>query len=305
MLTREQLEIRRTGIGGSDIAAICGLSKYKTPVQIYLEKIGEEIPQQETNDFIYFGNALEDDVAQAYADKNNVTISIEPNTLRHPKYPWMLANIDRWVNDKEYILECKTASVYKSNEFGPDGSDYVPENYLLQLAWYSAVCNVNRVDLAVLIGGHDFRTYTYNKNIELENKLIKIAYNFWHNNVLKKEMPTNIFSEDTKILYPEAEEKYIIADDNIRKDIIELNELKRKSKEISDNISQLQASIQVQMRDCSYIKDENGNNIITWKNANSKGSFDIDSFKKDYPDLYNKYMKPGKKYRIFKIRENL
>lgn len=40
---KEWLQYRRMGIGGSDIAAICGLSKWRSSMHVYLEKLGEAI----------------------------------------------------------------------------------------------------------------------------------------------------------------------------------------------------------------------------------------------------------------------
>ena len=65
-MTREQwLEERRKGIGGSDAAAIAGLSPWKSPVAVWLEKTGQVEPE-EPGEAAYWGTVLEDVVARNF-----------------------------------------------------------------------------------------------------------------------------------------------------------------------------------------------------------------------------------------------
>ena len=98
-----------------------------------------------------WGTLLEDAIAKAYSQDTGLTVSEEPNVLYHPEYPFLGANIDRWVGDKEYILECKTAGFTKGKEWGEVGSDQIPESYLVQVAYYGAICDVPKVDIAKLL----------------------------------------------------------------------------------------------------------------------------------------------------------
>ncbi len=74
--------------------------------------------------------------------------------------------------------------------------------------YYAAICNVDRVDIAVLIGGQDFRIYTYNRNREFEEKIIKIAHKFWTKNILQKAPPKCINLTDTANLWPNLNSLY-------------------------------------------------------------------------------------------------
>ena len=189
MSSREEwLLMRKTYLGGSDLGAVIGVNKYKTALDVYLEKTSEHYPET-SNDGTYWGNVLEDVVAQEYSKRVNLPVEVETKLLRHKEHEFLAANIDRWVGNKEYVLECKTAGFMMSKEWGEEGSDSIPESYLVQSAWYAAICDVPKVDIAVLIGGQDFRIYTYQRNKEFEDKLIKIACNFWHNHVLKRIPP--------------------------------------------------------------------------------------------------------------------
>lgn len=67
-MTTEWHEQRRAGIGGSDVAALLGLSKWKSPYQLFLEKTGNA-PPQEDNEAMYWGRMLEPVIRDAYEEK--------------------------------------------------------------------------------------------------------------------------------------------------------------------------------------------------------------------------------------------
>jgi predicted phage-related endonuclease len=106
----------------------------------------------------------------------------------------------------------------KSKDWGEEGTDQLPESYLIQSAWYAAVCDVPKVDIAVLIGGQDFRIYTYHRNKEFEDKLIKIACNFWYNHIEKRIPPKCSSLADTFNLFPVGNHKELTASVNIKND---------------------------------------------------------------------------------------
>ncbi len=51
------LEHRKQGIGGSDAAVVCGISRYKSPVELWLDKTNQ-IPAQEAGEAAYWGTQL-------------------------------------------------------------------------------------------------------------------------------------------------------------------------------------------------------------------------------------------------------
>lgn len=162
--TREEwLAKRKTGIGGSDVAAVLGLSAFRTPTDVYLDKIDEAEPQKET-DAMHFGSLLEDVVASEFARRTGMKVQRVNATLREnflhklgdrfddwSKMPagWALANIDRavinpsiaktvrvtkpeskWHNKglmltTDTILECKTANMMSSGDWGPSQEEEI------------------------------------------------------------------------------------------------------------------------------------------------------------------------------------
>jgi putative phage-type endonuclease len=178
MLTREQLGARKEGIGGSDAGVIAGLSPFKTQFELWLEKRGTIAPPDlSDNEAVHFGNVLEDVIAQEYSERTGNKVRRVNKTQYHKQYPWMLANIDRDVISSNRILEAKTAGF--SVGWGAAGTDEVPETHNLQCQHYLAVTEKEIADLAVLIGGRDFRIYHIPRDDELIASLIEIESEFW------------------------------------------------------------------------------------------------------------------------------
>ena len=298
---QEWLRERKNYLGGTDLAAIAGLNPYRTALDVYLDKTSDDI-SEETNAAMRWGTLLEDVVAKAYSEDTGYDVEIEPNTIYHPEYKFLGANIDRWADNKRRILECKTASFLKAKEWGDLGTDQIPESYLIQNATYSAVCNVPVVDTAVLIGGQDFRIYTYERNRELEHKLIKIACNFWHNHIEKRIPPKCVNTKDTFNLFPQSHHHEIVAESNILEKWEQLKSLKEEESRIQSTIEKLKTDIQEFMKDYDVLIDNQGNVIATWKNTAPKSFFDVKKFKDEAKELYLKYISHAKQSRMFLIK---
>ena len=159
-LTNEEwLELRRTGIGGSDYSAIFGKSVFNTKRDLYLNKIGKK-PYIETDDnwfTLEIGHALEELVAKAFYAKTGIKPYAIRKMFRHPTYYWMIADVDYFVDIKgydgkvrTYILEIKTTSYNNRDRWGTDFAPQIPEGYVLQGRSYASVCNVSGIIYACM-----------------------------------------------------------------------------------------------------------------------------------------------------------
>ncbi len=298
---QEWLRERKSYLGGSEIAAIAGLNEYRTAVDVYLDKTSDDI-QETTSEAAKWGNYLEDAVAMAYADETGLTLTKESKVLRHPKYEFLGANIDRWVGDREYILECKTAHFIKSKEWGEEYTDQIPDSYLCQVAWYSAITGVPKVDIAVLIGGQDFRIYTYLKNKEFEDKLIAIGVNFWQNHVEKRIPPSPSNLQDISSLYPRSNGKEIKANTEVVSSLMELKAMNEEKTVLERSIDTLKKNIQEYIKDYDILVDASGNVLATWKNTSPRACLDLKRFKEEHKDLYLEYANYSRSSRVFLVK---
>lgn len=207
----EWLQARRSGIGGSDIAAIVGASPYATAYDIYKSKVEE--PEDEETEFAYWGHMLEDTVAKEFSKRMDLKVQNVNFIMRHPDHTWAIANIDRAIVNPaiagnvrfkngelttDMILECKTASEYVGNDWGSEETDEVPDQYQCQGQWYMGVTGALVLYMAVLIGGNKFRIYRIERNQELIDYLFSEAESFWINHVLAGVAPDPVNLDNAK-----------------------------------------------------------------------------------------------------------
>jgi putative phage-type endonuclease len=166
---------RKTGIGGSDAAAALGISPWRTPYDLWLEKTGAANPLPVTEP-MRWGTLLEPVIAAEYCRRTGRQIEPAP-MLRHPTHRWMIGHIDGRVIGEPRILEVKTAGI--GIGWGEPGSDEIPLQYLTQCHHYLVVSQAEVVDIAVLIGGQDFRLYTIERDDAIADTLIEREQRFW------------------------------------------------------------------------------------------------------------------------------
>lgn len=306
MLTPEQLKERKTGIGGSDVAAICGLSQWRTPLDVYLSKIDESYEkeqknQKEYNKFIYWGNKLEAVVRKEYEDLTGETIILPEKLMRKSDMDFMIANVDGIIFNKNAILECKTASAYKISEWGDSGTDAIPTPYLLQVAHYALVANADYVDIAVLLGGNDFRIYKYQRNENLEKYLMRKEERFWNEHVLKRIPPEASDKKDIKTLYSLATNNTsVMATYKIIEHLERIKSIKAAIKNYEKEYKHLEIIIKNHMQNADALTDEFGHELVTWKNRET-AKIDAATLKSENPELYKQYEKKSQ-YRVFLLK---
>ena len=270
MITEEQRQQRMLGIGGSDMPIILGLSRYKTPYQLYLEKKGIVSTGDEMTPVQYWGNRLEEIIRDEFSIRNKVKIET-PDTLIHPILNFMRANIDGYIVDWDAILEVKCSSQFMANEWGEDGSDAIPMAYLVQVAHYCSVKNANSAYIAVLIGGNDYRQYKYVRDFDLEKSIIESASAFWE--AVQKDLPPPPINQiDLKLMYPRHNQgKQINLSDDVYTHFNKLTEVKAKMKELQEIEEESRFKIMEHMKDGECLVDVTGRPLVTWK-ANKRGA---------------------------------
>lgn len=291
------LAARRKGIGGSDVAAILGLSPWQTPLQLYQEKRGE-LPETPDNPAMLWGRTLEPVIRQHYADITGRTVRVVDQLLTHPQYPFMLANVDGLTKDKR-VVEIKTART--AQDWGEAGTDAIPQPYLLQVQHYMAVTGFKIADVAVLIGGSDFRLYTVQADPELQALLIDHEQAFWQRIVHgNPPEPTNLadvqrqFGQYTHGATVEANQAVLTALAQLKAIRAEIKTLE-KAEEIA------QTTIMKAMGESETLISQ-GTILATWRLAKPIKRFDHHRFQVAHPDLYDAFMKEHEASRRFLLK---
>lgn len=263
--TKQTGELRSSGIGGSDAGVIIGYNKWKTPVELYLEKI-TGTSDFEGNEATYWGTTLESNVADAYAERTGQKVAKCNMTLRHKEEPWMMAHIDRRIVGKKKGLECKTAlgKWWKPEDWGADGTDEVPASYIAQCQHYMAVLEWDEWDLAVLLSGPEFRIYHIERNDSFIKTMVDAEREFWQG-VLDKRPPTPQTSEDTFKLFPQNNETTVIGGIEVERAVERLAQLKGEEKLVKAEMETQKVLIQNFMGENSLLLSSDGRELCTWK----------------------------------------
>ena len=188
----EWLQYRRMGIGGSDAAAVCGVSPWKTARELYQEKAEGIFRDEPEKNWVALeiGKRLEELVVQIFMRRTGLKPYAVRKMFRHPFYPFMLADVDYFVKIGEdvYVVECKTSFSYRMDEWA-DGN--IPLHYELQGRHYAAVTNTKGVIFLCLHGNSEdtFLMRRIDRNLRQEADLIEQEAYFWNEFVLEKQAP--------------------------------------------------------------------------------------------------------------------
>jgi len=284
------LEERRTGIGGSDVAAILGISPWKTPLQVYEEKLGLA-PATEENEAMKWGTLLEPIVMAEFSRRTGKTV-IPGGTqiIRHRDMPWMTCTPDGLISGREADegLECKTAR--SAHGWGEPEGDDVPPIYLCQVTQCMIVTGRPVWWVAVLIGGSDFRIRRVELDAVLANEIIQSCADFWRHHIEKRIPPAAQSAEEARRKWPTPIAGAVA---QASQDIIEaarrLATLKAEAKTIEEHIEAEQSRIMDAMGTAEALK--NGNQLIaTWK-ASETNRLDTKALKAAHPLVAKQFTK--------------
>lgn len=297
-LSREDwLKYRKRGIGGSDVAAILGISKWKSAVGLWLDKTNQSSEPEEENEAMQWGNIMEPVIRNHFAEVMGKPVAEVKAMLRHPEYPFMLADVDGVTVDDEgnpAILEIKTASEYKRGEWEDD----IPPYYQTQVQHYLCVTGVKKAYVAVLIGGNSFKVFEVDADVEVQQMLIAVERDFWNKvqNMIRPEIDgSDVATEllnrayrggiSEQIVLPEEAIEYV---DRYMEASAEEDNAKAKKQDAANHIKEF-------MRD--YDKAKCLNYTITWKPVSTE-RLDTKALKENEPEVYQKYVKSGTSRRF-------
>lgn len=199
MLTEEQKKARR--LGGSMIAAALGLSRWKTPLDAYLDVRGEAAEVEE-NANMRRGTFLEPALRSWTEAELTTLFEVPKMPLVHPDEPFFTYSPDGLeLGEKKRLLEIKAPGPQSAQEWGAAGTDDIPQEYHLQTSWGLLVCNRSEGVVSALIGG-ELRLYRIRRDEELERKLFDRASAFIHNHVIPGIPPPATYGDDLRVIYP-------------------------------------------------------------------------------------------------------
>jgi len=183
------LTLRLEGIGGSDAAAACGLSPWKTAYGLWLEKTGtvEIDAESEEEKHLKWGRLIEEPVMLAAREETGLPIAPYRFMCFNAALPWAFYDPDGVVGD-DGIFEAKIANG-KSDEWGQPGTDEIPMPYLLQVQHGMAVMGKTFALLAVSRWGRWPDIYRVERHEGLIASLMRKEATFWDRVERNQEPP--------------------------------------------------------------------------------------------------------------------
>lgn len=195
---KEWLAERSKGIGGSDVAAIYGLDRYKPAVKLFYQKAGIWDTDEGDNLAAYSGRVNEDNIYENYwrywdPDNNNENVMLDNansgNVIRkarrvnhmiiNPKYPWLRANIDyqisKYKDRNNGILELK----FVNSSHWSSYKDGIPPGYLLQLQTYIGVCEYDHGEIFAVKDGRFPVMFSFKFDKEIFDRILHRTKDFY------------------------------------------------------------------------------------------------------------------------------
>lgn len=293
------LEWRKQGIGGSDASVACGLNRYKSPVELWLEKT-DQIEPKETGEAAYWGTLLEPLIRVEFTERTRLQIRRNYSILQHPKYPFMLANLDGIVLDPvngKCVFEAKTANAFKSDAW----VDNIPEEYQLQVQHYLAVTGFKGAYVAVLIGGNHFKWHFLERDEELITMLTQLEKRFWHYVETRTPPPLDGSAASAELLsrlYTNANRNQITLPDDALSLVTQYEDASLDEKSAEERKNEAMNKLKAMLGD-----NESGiigDRIVTWKSILSD-RLNSKLLKDELPEVYAKYVSTSS-YRRFNIK---
>lgn len=175
--TPEWYAERRTGYGASD-APILVEGDEAAWRQLHAEKLGF-LPPRAGNETMDLGKRLEDVIARVAVDRYGDRLRVVNAIVRHPELPHVFASLDRRrIGGDRRPTEIKKWG-FKSDEWGPDGSDVVPPRILYQVQQQAAVTGADVVDVVVLFGGAKLERFHIGRDDTMVRQLLDLEVAAW------------------------------------------------------------------------------------------------------------------------------
>lgn len=281
MSREEWLELRRGTIGGSDAAAIVGLSSWESPLSVYMNKKGLT-PDKEDTLAMWLGRELEETVAKLFCiemEKRGTPKKVRRRNsmIYNMDYPFAHANVDRWIVGENAGLECKTTSELNLKRI--KNGEY-PPYYYCQCVHYMAVTGAKKWYLAVLVGNKEFHVFTIERDEEEIKALMDAERAFSENHLVPSIMPEAIGTDADdaalKAAYPECEDNNVV-NMNDMKEVFDAYATAKATLNLAERaVKQAEQDIKARLQTAS--EGFCGAYKVTWK-AQTRNDIDKDKLK--------------------------
>ena len=323
------LDYRRRGIGGSDVSAIFDTSPFRTARDLYYDKLNIASVEDDEGNWVAMemGHLLEPLVAKIFERKTGYRVYQIKKMFQHPQYPWMLADVDYFVelpDGTTAILEIKTTNYNARDNWWMNGKETVPVYYESQGRHYMAVTDLDRCFFCCLYGNNEEEVIIreVKRDFEYEAEMVFLEQYFWENHVQRHVPPP--YTESGALIIESARKHFGPADKNAPAVALDLDmtaklmqylrlldEKKNAevySKEIDKDIQRLKALLIAEMgTSCTAVCEQEGVNYTVTYTPVRKSIIDKDNLlrlKLEHPDIYEQFVTVSESRR-FSVRASI
>jgi putative phage-type endonuclease len=297
-------------LGGSDIAAVLGLSPWKTPLDLWRDKTTPRVEgarkQVFTRGIRWEGAVAEMLVERLEHEGRKVEIVASNRRYRDADHPFLASEIDFEIrlDGAEEItnVELKTVHPFRLREWGESGSDTLPIHYTAQVMHGLGVTRRRDGMLAALFGADELRVYPVPADNDTISGLRSRAVAFWNDHVLAGIAPdpttledlTKLFDKDNPDAHP------LLADETLAEQVMRMRAINAEIKAREAEAEALEFAVKRAMRDSTSIVMPNGKEAVTWKQR-SGSWLDETALKEAHPKLVREFQRKWDK-RIFTLK---
>ena len=277
---------RSTYIGGSDAAAILGVSPWQTRYQLWAKKTGliQEVVDPAKEKIFARGKRLEPVILQMFEDESGLRVDYRNRRFRDSEYPFLAAEIDGETGNEN--IDAKSAQPFARHLWGEPGSDEIPIYYAAQFMHGLMVTGRDVCHVAAMIGLDDFRIFKIQRDDELIAMIREREVEFW--GMVQNQTPPEIeTAEDALMAWPQSTGSRIEVSADIADRVIALKELKATIKELGNREEALKNAILPHFMDAERMEFQ-GHLLATWKSQDAR-RLDQKAIAAAYPDLVEQF----------------
>lgn len=286
--TNDWLAWRNAGLGGTDVAAIVGLSPWRTPLDVWREKVGLSMPEHKETPAMRAGKTLEPLIIDLWAERSGGEITHRQVTLELAEWPIARGTIDAIARagDTDLVVEAKLS---RSSAW----ADGVPAHYAAQVHWYLMLTRLERADVAVMLDGMDLSVFTIWADRDLHRDLLARAQEWWARHVEGRTPPDAVTLADARALraLESTTADEVVLDGEARDRLLALADLKAQIKALERDAEALEKALLTDAPAARRMIALDGDRRVTatWVPPATRETLDITALKTDHPELCAQY----------------
>lgn len=296
-------QLRALGLGASDAAAAVGLSKWKTPFQLWQEKLGVAANDENDGEALHLemGKVLEPVAIARFERKAKLTVTDKQLHVVDPTWDRRWVTLDGRASDGGNV-EAKSVGFADPRDWGDEFEDgAIPMDYLVQVQHGMACTGAPHAWVPVIVLNRQFRIYRVMRDEELIGMVTEKERAFWQH-VEAREPPPPIDAEDAYRQWPQDSGATIVADEEIVAHVTEYAQAKARTKAAEMDADLAKGKIATFMGTNATLIGVDGKPLITWKTARGSTKVDVDKMRAEHPELVKRYefTQPGSRRMLIK-----